>query len=60
MMKYSLNLVDKDINTSEESSEFENGEVYKVFGLEFGGFLAFESDALHVYKRRMKQKLVTK
>lgn len=34
--------------------------IYKVFPLEFGGFIAFEPEYIHVYKRKIKNKIISK
>jgi hypothetical protein len=34
--------------------------IYKVMPLEFGGFLAFEPDYVHVYRKRIRTKVLSK
>ena len=58
-----MNLADKDIVDSgaiEDVCEFESNNVYKVVPLEFGGFVAFDPDYMHVYRKRVRTKVISK
>ena len=69
MKKYELNAAEKDIvaasnisgggGTSEDTVQFESNEVYLIQQLEFGGYLAFEPNFVHCYKRRIRTKVVS-
>lgn len=62
LKRYELNIGDKDIETSavEDIATFESLNVYKVVPLEFGGYLAFDTDFVHCYKKRIRTRVVSK
>jgi hypothetical protein len=62
MKRYELSMADKDIESgqAEEVADFESNQVYKVFPLIFGGYIAFEPELIHCYKRKIKTKIVSK
>ena len=55
-------MVEKDIesNTNEDQAEFENPSIYRVREMEFGGFIAFDPENIHCYRKRIKSKIITK
>ena len=62
LKKYELNVADKDIESqaNEDVATFEGNNVYQIYPLDFGGYLAIEPDQIHCYKRRVKTKVVSK
>lgn len=40
--------------------ELENTNIYRVFPLAFGGFLAFDHEYIHCYKKKFRFKLVSR
>lgn len=63
--KFNMSLVDKefktsDINSTEDTIELEKLSTYLIHPLEFGGFLAIDPDNITVYKKKLRQKLVSK
>jgi hypothetical protein len=40
--------------------EFETNNVYRVFPLPFGGLLAFDQAHIYLFKKKFRNKLVTK
>mgnify|MGYP001807394320 CR=1 FL=1 len=57
-----MNIAEKDIEAgpSDETLEFESQNIYRVMPLDFGGMIAFEPDAIHCFRRKIKTKVVTK
>lgn len=58
-----MNLTEKDIidsQASEDICEFDNNNIYKIIPLDFGGFLAFDPDYMHVYRRKVRTKVISK
>lgn len=57
-------MADKDIESSgtpsEDQAEFDSPSIYRVLPLDFGGFIAFDPEYIHCYKKRIKTKVVTK
>lgn len=67
LKRYQLKLDDKDLKTSdgtptfnEDNVEFESPNVYKLLPLVFGGFLAFDSQTVHCYKKKIRFLLSSK
>lgn len=55
--KYRLNIANKDLtdeDLKEESITLDSLTYERIYPLEFGGFLAFESDTIHCFKKNSK------
>lgn len=58
-------MADKDIEpvygtSGDEDCVFESSHVYLLRPLEFGGFIAFDSDNVYLYRKRIRSKIVSK
>lgn len=63
--KYNMSIIDKDLkssdtNSTEDTVELEKLSTYMICPLDFGGFLAIDSDNISVYKKKLRTKLLTK
>lgn len=59
MKRYYLNIAEKDIESSsnDDHLDFDNPNILRVRELEFGGFIAFDPENIHVYRKRIKSKI---
>jgi len=55
-------MADKDIETSQNDDQvdFDTQTLYKLKELEFGGFIAFDPEHIHCYRKKIKNKVVFK
>eukprot|EP00347_Sterkiella_histriomuscorum_P011081 403373826 len=62
LKKYYLNILEKDIEPAqnEQQLDFENMHIIRVKELEFGGFIAFDPENIHCYKKRINSKIISK
>jgi hypothetical protein len=63
--KYHLHIDQKDLKPSQESGsesvvKLPNKNVYRIFPLPFGGFLAFDPENVICYRKNIRHTLITK
>lgn len=51
---------DLEGQNQDEICEFKSLNIYKILPLEFGGFLAFEPEYIHVHKKEIKMSIISK
>ncbi|CDW78610.1 dna damage-binding protein 1 [Stylonychia lemnae] len=60
--KYTLNMADKDIEptSNDDQVDLESSTTYRIKELDFGGFLAFDPEYIHCFRKRIKNKIISK
>ena len=63
--KYHLHIDQKDLKAAQDSGtesvvKLPNQNVYRIFALPFGGFLAFDPENVTLYRKNIRLTLITK